>query len=365
MKKIFVLTAVCAALTACGGGSGGGNGGSDPAPSPTPTVNCALPTIASSTTYYGVTPAGDTGTWNFTQNGSTLTVSNIVTAAFGSTQNNTFTATASSNNCTFTTTSSSIQGIATAFNGDLAMSASQNGNRPAFLIANPTTTQSSLVGTYNIVNFEKDIGGTPTSSYRQLVIDTGGSTGTIYKWSNGTKTARHVISLTPSGQGFTIAIEPNAQFPADIHEVVGTAYFKISGSSQIIALAVSDTDTTVNPNVQTTGMWIGSTDSTTFPAGGYADNNYDDGQQYNNAWSGGVDVTTTTVQPANQSAITYQANAPQTGFLGIPFDSNQPVDSLISSALGFFAATTQYDSAVGPVNSSSGPNITFAIRPQQ
>lgn len=365
MKKALFLTAICAALTACGGGSGGG---SDPAPNPTPvpTVQCTLPMIASATTYYGVTPNGDTGTWNFTQNGTSLSVSNVVTPAFNTLQpqTNTFTATASNNNCAFTNTTSGIQGIATAFNGDIATSASQYGNRPAFLIANPTTTQASLAGTYNAVGFEKEIGSVARSSYRQLVINQNGTGGTINRWENGVNTARHVISLSQNGQGFTVAIEPDPQFPNDVYEVIGTAYFKVSGSSKVVALATADIDNTGSTPAYIQGMMIGSTDSTTFPVGGYVDNNYDDGQAYTDAWTGGVYVTNTTVQPSQGSAITYLNNQPQTGFIGIPFDANQPVDALISSALGFFAATPQADADVPPVN-PNGASITFAVRPQQ
>lgn len=369
MKKALYLTVICAALTACGGGSGGGNnGGSDPAPAPTPapTVQCTLPTIASATTYYGVTPNGDTGTWNFTQNGTSLSVSNVVTPAFGTqSQTHTFTATATSNNCAFTTTASGIQGIVTAFNGDIATSASQYGNRPAFLIANPTTTQASLAGTYNAVGLEKETGSAARSSYRQLVINQNGTGGTINRWENGVNTARHVISLTPIGQGFKVAIEPSADFPHDVYEPIGIAYFKVSGSSKVVALATADTDNSGSTPAYIQGMMIGSTDSTTFPVGGYVDNNYNDGQAYTDAWTGGVYATSTTVQPSQQSAITYLNNQPQTGFIGIPFDANQPVDTLISSALGFFAATPQADPDVPPVNTANAASITFAVRPQQ
>lgn len=367
MKKTLLLTTVCAALTACGGGSGGSNGGDNPSPTPpTPTTTCTLPTIASTTTYYGVTPAGDTGTWTFTQNGTSLSVSNTVTAAFAqSSTSNTFTATATSNNCAYTTTNSSIQGIATAFNGDLAISASQNGNRPAFLIANPTTTQANIAGTYNIVDFEKQVGGTATSSYRQIVVDTGGTTGTIYKWNNGTRTARHQISLVPNGQGFTLNIVPNATYEDTVIEPVGTAYFKVSGSSKLVALAVADIDLQGGPQTQTTGMWLGSTDSTTLPTGYYVDNFYDE-SAYTSAWTGGITATSTTITPNSGSAITYQVNQPQTGFIGLPVESGMPVDAAVSSALGFFAATTQYDSSVGPLNTAAGgASVTFSVRPQQ
>ena len=212
-------------------------------------------------------------------------------------------------------------------------------------------------------DFINSIGGEARSSYRKLVINNDG-TGIISRWENGTETGRHIISLTLSGQGFTVAIEPNVQYGDTVQEVVGTAYFKVSGSSKIIALATADTDSSVSPAVQTKGMLIGSTDSTVFPAGGYADNNYDDGQAYTDAWTGGLTVTATALQ-VNGKTLTYQNNTPQTGFIGVPVDAGQPVDTLISSALGFFAATTQYDAAVGPKNTAGGASITFAIRPQQ
>lgn len=367
MKKTLLLTTVCAALTACGGGSGGSNGGDNPSPTPpTPTTTCTLPTIASTTTYYGVTPAGDTGTWTFTQNGTSLSVSNTVTAAFAqNSTSNTFTATATSNNCAFTTTSAGIQGIATAFNGDIAISASQNGNNPAFLIANPTTTQSDIAGTYNIVGFEKDsVDPQARSSYRQIVIDAGGITGTIYKWENGTKTARHALSFVQNGNSFDLYIVPNAAYPHDVREFIGTGYFKVNSTSKLLALAVADTDATVTPNVRTKGIMLGSTDSTSFPVGYYVDNFYDE-SVYTNAWTGGVDVTSTTIKPSGNSAITFQLNQPQTGFIGLPVETGMPVDSLIASNIGVFAATTQYDSTVGPLNTVAGPGITFGVRPQQ
>lgn len=360
MKKTLLLTTVCAALTACGGGSGGSNGGSDPTPTPTPTptnVTCALPSeVTSGTTYYGPTVNGVAGTWSFAtgSNGAL----NVTTTA-GDTSN--FSVTPTANGCTYTGATGD-KGVAATFNeyGIVATTAVVNGSsKPALAVSNPvsavnTTTFDQIKGTYLMAFYESQ----PSSFYRQVNIDSiNGSEilGTIKVLVNGTWTTKHNIKIVSDSSTGVLKILVDDLDNNFVDEGI-SAYFKNVGSETIAMFGVHAT-------ANDTGIWVGTNKPvTTLTSGLYVDNGMDNTTVNQSNATSWVSVTSTTISANNSYTIT--PNVPATGFFGIA-DPGQTVPSVgVASALGLLSISDQYGPEVNE-KLSSPPSFVFILKPKQ
>lgn len=362
MKKIFFLTVICAALTACGGGSGGDNG-STPAPTPTPTptptnVTCTLPSDAL-TTYKGPTIFGSAGTWTVTAgaNNSLNIASTLGTSSY--------TVSPTSNGCTYTNTVGS-NNVAATFNenGIIATTAIVNNvSQPALAVANPVSTVNSttftqIQGTYLMTSYEQN-GGTPHSFYRKLTIDSiSGSTisGTIQWMVNGSWTVKHNIQIVEDSTtgALEMLVEDGSSFN---HEGI-SAYFKTIGSETILVIGVSDS---TNSNY---GIWVGTNNPVTSLASGiYVDNGIDGSSINQSSTDSWVSVTSNTIG-GGANTYTISPNVPTTNFFGLA-DPGQTVPTVgVASALGIMGFADQYGPEPSEQTGSSA-TFTYIVRPKQ
>lgn len=368
MKKALFLTAICAALTACGGGSGGSNGGSDPAPSPTPTptptnVSCTLPSDAL-TTYKGPTIFGSAGTWTVTagSNNSLNIASTLGTSSFS--------VSPTSNGCTYTNTVGSNK-VAATFNenGIIATTAIINGvSQPALAVANPvsavnSTTFGQIQGAYLMTSYEQN-GGTPHSFYRKLTVDSiSGNTisGTIQWMVNGSWTLKHNIQLIANSQTGALNVLVEDDLNPGIFTPEGiSAYFKPVGSETILVLGVNN----FNPNNSNYGIWVGTNNPVTSLASGiYVDNGIDGSSINQSSTDSWISVTSNTIG-GGTNTYTISPNVPTTNFFGLA-DPGQTVPTVgVASALGIMGLADQYGPEPSERTGSSAV-FTFIVRPKQ
>lgn len=332
-KKLLAALGLAALLAACGGGSsssGGSNnnngngglvdsgGGSN---SGQPAAACAgSPVATTATTYYGVTPAGQVGTWTFDT--AARTASYQVGATTG-----TLTLTRDDTSCTYT--SASTGALRTAFVGTgVAVSTAAVGGTGtgALLLANPETTLANVAGTYNVVRFETDASGpavSQRSSYATLQLNAAGA------WQMCPGAAFSAGCGGPSG-----TLGANGAGGFDLVSggaTLGRVFIKVSGTQKVLLTAFSDAGASV------TGMWVG-TGNSAFAAGA------NDGVYVTNTAEATTSLLTLaglTVKPqARPTAAAILADQPVTGAFEIV--TGDPVNDVgLVSGLGFYADITQ------------------------
>jgi len=346
-SRLFSIVVLGVTLVACGGGGGGGGGGGVDTDSNTVAASCSSnPVLNSATTYFGVTPEGDVGTWKFDtsartvdyQVGSSMVKADLISDV---------------TSCSYT--SSGAGALRTAFakaSPDVAVSAANIAgvNTAALLIASPETALINGAGIYNlmIVESERPTGGitSRTSTFATLQVDTVGA------WSLCREMS---YSSTCGGPTGNLTVNPGGGFDLQSGgDSLGRVFVKTAGLKKVMIVAFNDTTL---PNTTVSGMWIGSTNDVWVPGsndGVYVTNTNEQSSSLHT-------LTGLNLKPnARPTAVTLLANQPIQGVFEIV--TGDTVAGVPVNDVGFVSSLGIY-ADVAKRNSTSSGFMRFGVKP--
>ena len=331
MKTMLMTLAVAVTVAACGG-----DGDSDhtpPTATPDPVSACgdALQ-VKAGTTWFGVTPSGQTGRWHF--DAASLSSSYVLPDASG-----TSALTLDAATCSFTMNAAG--GLRAAFlpNG-LGIAAVNIGgvNAPVMLVSSPEKALDKIAGTYNLVR-KMQVGPTALVLAGGFQVDAAGNWGLCQ--------TQAYADACPGRLSGTLVAESDGRFDIvmDImgaQQVHGTLLAKGVGASKFLSVAIDNGFNT--PPIS--GIWFGSTDSAFAagaPASGYL----------TNSSTGSTDVVTLTGTKGmlGKATLDFTLDQPQPGVATVA--GGDPGELALLSGLGLFAT-------VG--NADAGGSVRFGVK---